>query len=186
MRARWRRSGGRRHDDPLAVAAAPTNRLGDGDHRGPLSEREGVVVAVALTLLLAQWQPNGGADAPAGPIFLQGSWQTCDGERIWHLGTRRGERFEFHANGSDFAIFRGWHPDADPTGPFPHLDHDGPLNLLHGHDATDPRSVAGRNWTVPELGLHLNVVIAGGSRSECESYWLLLERDRGVSRAASR
>lgn len=109
-------------------------------------------------------------------VRLWGTWQSClqddatygemdfvqvtNGKALWtlHLGPS-----------DDFALFKGIAPDDD--------DHDDPkVNLLGvAHRFNSLPSKSGRNWTIPTLHLRINVVAAGGSRSECDSFVIKVE-----------
>jgi hypothetical protein len=130
-----------------------------------------------LLLILLQFTPF---TARKPGVYLEGNWQSClekDGDYsessfeycilgkcLWsfHMGPR-----------DEFALFKGQDtPD--------HQDHDSKLNLLGpAYHASDVETWRGmRNWGIPSLGLHVNVAQAGGSRDECDSYFVRIERLR--------
>jgi hypothetical protein len=106
--------------------------------------------------------------------ILEGSWQSCfepDGrysERVYdhvvdgvgqyevHLGPRR-----------EFAIFKGVQAE--------HRDHNSPENLLKPHEVLKIGQRASHRWEIPELNLLFTVTLAGGSRTDCESWFITLE-----------
>jgi hypothetical protein len=105
--------------------------------------------------------------------ILEGNWQSCresDGrysERVYdhhvggvgvfevHLGPRR-----------EFAIFRGVQEA--------HRDHASPDNLLKPYIVALEAGRAQRRWEIPSLNLAFTVEMAGGSRMECESWFVTL------------
>ena len=86
-----------------------------------------------------------------------------------HLGPRR-----------EFAIFTGVQDE--------HRDHDSPDNLLKPYRVTMEGTRAKQRWEIPSLNLAFTVTLGGGSRTDCESWYILLEplerlpADRTVSR----
>jgi len=81
-------------------------------------------------------------------------------------------RFELHMGPfHDFALFRGVQDD--------HRAHDSADNLLRPHLVEVDGTYGHRTWDVG--GLRLEVTLAGGSRSECESWWLTLTRSNSNS-----
>ena len=73
-----------------------------------------------------------------------------------HMGPRR-----------EFAIFRGVQ-DA-------HREHDSPDNLLKPFRVVLDAGRAKQRWDIPSLNLAFTVTLAGGSRTDCESWYILLE-----------
>ena len=129
----------------------------------------GVVVGV---LLVAR---------PAAPQFtpfphdersiLEGNWQSCYepggySERIYDHIVNGVGKFEVHLGPRrEFAIFEGVQEK--------HRDHDSPENLLKPYRVDGTRAT--QRWEIPSLNLVFTVTIAGGSRSECESWFIILE-----------
>jgi hypothetical protein len=119
-------------------------------------------------------------------VVLEGNWQSCledgeYGERVYDRYVNGRGLFEVHLGPRDeFAVFRGVQEE--------HRAHDSSGNLLgaafHVRDLRTLRAKA--TWTVPSLGLNLSVVAAGGSREECESFWVRIEKMDASSRAWSR
>ena len=107
--------------------------------------------------------------------ILDGNWQSCrepDGqysERVYdHVVNGLGQ-FEVHMGPRrEFAIFAGVQ-DA-------HRDHDSPANLLKPYRVTMDAGRAKQKWDIPSLNLRLTVTLAGGSRTDCESWYIILER----------
>lgn len=105
--------------------------------------------------------------------MLEGNWQSCresDGqyaERIYDHVVN-GSRFEVHLGPRrEFAIFAGVQ-DA-------HRDHDSPDNLLKPYRVTLDGGRAKQRWEIPSLNLSFAVNLAGGSRTDCESWYILLK-----------
>jgi hypothetical protein len=105
---------------------------------------------------------------------LEGNWQSCrenDGryaERVYdHVVNGVGE-YEVHMGPRrEFAIFKG----VQDT----HRDHNSPENLLRPYNVEMEAGRAKHRWEIPSLRLAFTVTLAGGSRSDCESWYILLE-----------
>jgi hypothetical protein len=141
---------------------------------------------LALLLQLAQWE------RVQPPILHQGSWQSCDSaERVLqHTEMRKVATptyyksykfapsyetvvvWELHMGpGNEFGLYVKPLDGEDHT-------HDGPDNLL-GPDyrVTSEGTWRGkRQWIIPSLHLRIKIVAAGGSRTECESFYITVER----------
>ena len=105
--------------------------------------------------------------------ILEGNWQSCresDGqysERVYDHVVN-GSKFEVHLGPRrEFAIFAGVQ-DA-------HRDHDTPDNLLKPYRVTAEGGRAKQRWEIPSLNLSFTVTLAGGSRTDCESWYVLLK-----------
>ncbi len=133
--------------------------------------------AVAAALLLAVVRPA----APQYTAFnhdprniLEGNWQSCresDGrysERVYdHMANGVG-RFEVHMGPRrEFAIFKGVQDE--------HREHDSPDNLLKPYRVPMEGGLAKQRWKVPSLNLAFTATLAGGSRMDCESWFIVLE-----------
>jgi len=106
--------------------------------------------------------------------LLEGNWQSCreaDGrysERVYDHMVNGAGRFEVHLGPKrDFAIFKGVQEE--------HRDHDSPENLLTPHVVELVAGRAKHRWEIPSLNLAFTVTLAGGSRMECESWFIVLE-----------
>jgi hypothetical protein len=124
------------------------------------------------------------AARPAAPQFtpfshdprniLEGNWQSClqrEGfysERVYdHLLNGVG-RFEVHMGPRrEFAIFK----DVQEA----HRNHDSPENLLKPFRVPLEAGRARQVWEIPSLNLKFTATLAGGSRMDCESWFILLE-----------
>lgn len=121
---------------------------------------------------------------PAAPQFtsfsrdprhiLEGSWQSCrenDGsysERVYDHVVNGAGRFEVHLGPeNEFAIFLGVQDE--------HRDHASADNLLKPHRVVTEGGRAKQRWELPALGLVFTATLAGGSRADCESWFVLLE-----------
>ena len=106
--------------------------------------------------------------------ILEGNWQSCrdrDGqyaERVYDHLVNGVPKFEVHMGPRrEFAIFPGVQ-DA-------HRDHNSPENLLKPHVVAMDAGRAKQRWEIPSLNLAFTVTLAGGSRTDCESWFILLE-----------
>jgi hypothetical protein len=110
--------------------------------------------------------------------MLEGNWQSCveaDGqyaERIYDGKAPGLGPFELHMGPlREFALFRGTQDE--------HRDHASAGNLLKPH-IVDVAQNTTQKWQVE--GLKLEVSLAGGSRGDCESWFVTL---RHVGRLSS-
>jgi hypothetical protein len=106
--------------------------------------------------------------------ILEGNWQSCrerDGvysERVYDHAVSGISKFEVHMGPRrEFAIFKGVQ-DA-------HRDHESPDNLLKPYRVVLEAGRAKQHWEIPALNLAFTVTLAGGSRTDCESWYILLE-----------
>ena len=105
-------------------------------------------------------------------LMLEGNWQSCrdtDGqytERVFDGRWPGMDPFEFHLGPyHEFALFTGIQDD--------HREHTSARNLLKPY-TVELRANRGRQqWDV--AGLHLEVSLAGGSRDDCESWYVRLQ-----------
>jgi hypothetical protein len=67
----------------------------------------------------------------------------------------------------DFALFKSVKDE--------HRDHESPENLLNPFRVDLESGRAKQRWEIPSLNLAFTVTLAGGSRMECESWFILLE-----------
>jgi hypothetical protein len=123
------------------------------------------------------------AARPAAPQFtsfshdprniLEGHWQSCreaDGryaERIYDHVVNGAGQFEVHMGPRrEFAIFKGVQ-DA-------HREHASPDNLLKPYSVMLEAGRAKQRWEIQNLNLVFTVALAGGSRTDCESWFITL------------
>lgn len=104
--------------------------------------------------------------------MLEGNWQSCregDGqysERVFDGKWPGMPPFELHLGPfHDFALFMEIQDE--------HRDHGSATNLLHPHTVELSGNRATRRWDV--AGMRLEVALAGGSREECESWYVRLQ-----------
>ena len=105
--------------------------------------------------------------------ILEGNWQSCretDGtysERVYDHKVNGVPKFEVHMGPKrEFAIFAGVQDE--------HRDHGSSANLLKPYNLDVDGNLASHEWRVPSLNLAFSVTLAGGSRSDCESWYVLL------------
>jgi hypothetical protein len=105
--------------------------------------------------------------------MLEGNWQSCresDGtyaERVYDGKLPGLGPFELHMGPyHEFALFRGVQDD--------HREHTSADNLLRPYTVDVVGNVGQHKWDI--AGLRLEVSLAGGSREDCESWWVQLRR----------
>lgn len=110
--------------------------------------------------------------------MLEGHWQSCReadgqyGERVYDGKWPGLGPFELHMGPyHEFALYRGIQEQ--------HRDHRSPENLLSPSNLEVVANQARHSWDA--AGLHLEVALAGGSREECESWFISLKRSASPS-----
>ena len=105
--------------------------------------------------------------------ILEGNWQSCrqpDGtytERVYDHVVNGVPRFEVHMGPKrEFAIFDGVQDQ--------HREHDSAANLLKPYRLDVEGNLASHEWKIPSLNLVFTASLAGGSRGDCESWYILL------------
>ena len=105
---------------------------------------------------------------------LEGNWQSCrerDGqyaERVYDHVVNGVGKFEVHMGPRrEFAIFKDVQDE--------HRDHASPDNLLKPFIVALEAGRAKQRWEIPSLNLAFTVALAGGSRTDCESWFIVLE-----------
>jgi len=106
--------------------------------------------------------------------LLEGNWQSCRGadgvyaERVYDHVVNGVGRFEVHLGPRrEFAIFKGVQDE--------HRDHDSPDNLLKPYRVMFDGGRAKQRWELPSLNVVFTVTLAGGSRTDCASWYILLQ-----------
>lgn len=132
------------------------------------------LVASAILLVATPAAPQFTSFSHDPRNILEGHWQSCrerDGryaERIYDHVVNGVGQFEVHLGpGREFAIFKGVQDE--------HRDHASPENLLKPYRIPLEAGRAKRRWEIPSLNLAFTVTLAGGSRMECESWFIVLE-----------
>jgi hypothetical protein len=112
--------------------------------------------------------------------ILEGNWQSCMGpdgrysERVYDHVVNGVGVFELHLGPRrEFALFKGVQ-DA-------HRDHASPENLLKPYRVRLVAGKAKQRWEIPSLNLVFTVALAGGSRTDCDSWYIILEPLAGTS-----
>jgi hypothetical protein len=105
-------------------------------------------------------------------LMLEGNWQSCRdtggeyAERVFDGRWAGLPPFELHLGPyHDFALFAGIQDE--------HRDHSSSANLLRPHTVELRANRATQQWDV--AGLRLEVVLSGGSREDCESWYVRLQ-----------
>jgi hypothetical protein len=106
---------------------------------------------------------------------LEGHWQSCQelstgryAERVYDHVVNGVGQFEVHLGPRrEFAIFTGVQDE--------HREHDSPDNLLKPFRVTMEGSRAKQRWEIPSLKLVFSVTLGGGSRTDCESWHIVLQ-----------
>ena len=107
--------------------------------------------------------------------ILEGNWQSCQepstgryAERVYDHVVNGVPQFEVHLGPRrEFAMFTGVQDE--------HREHDSPANLLKPFRVPMEGTRAKQRWEVPSLKLVFSVTLGGGSRTDCESWYILLE-----------
>ncbi len=133
----------------------------------------GMVVAAVL-LVARSAAPQFTAFSHDSRNILEGNWQSCrelDGkysERIYDHVVNGVGQFEVHLGPNrEFAIFAGVQDE--------HRDHASDANLLKPYRVPMISGRAKQHWDIPSLNLSFTVTLAGGSRMDCESWFIVLE-----------
>ena len=128
------------------------------------------LLAATAQPVRAQWIPY--SSNPRN--ILEGNWQSCPestgryAERVYDHIVNGVPKFEVHMGPRrEFAIFEGVQDE--------HRDHDSPDNLLKPFRVLMEGSRARKRWEIPSLKLALTVTMGGGSTTDCESWYILLE-----------
>ncbi len=131
------------------------------------------VCAVFLMLSASPARAQFTSYSKSSKNILEGNWQSCreaDGqytERVYDHIVNGVPKFEVHMGPKrEFAIFPGVQEA--------HREHSDPANLLKPYRIDVEGNLAGHEWKIPSLNLVFTVTLAGGSRSDCESWYVLL------------
>lgn len=102
--------------------------------------------------------------------MLEGNWQSCRegaeySERVYDAKWPGLPPFELHLGPyHEFALFMGVQDE--------HRNHNSAENLLRPYNIELRSNRAAQKWDVAQL--HLEVALSGGSREECESWYVRL------------
>jgi hypothetical protein len=107
--------------------------------------------------------------------ILEGNWQSCQeglggsySERIYDHVVNGVPQFEVHLGPKrEFGIFLGVLDD--------HREHPSEANLLKPYRVSMQGTRAHQRWEIPELKMAFTVTLGGGARTDCESWYILLE-----------
>ena len=137
-----------------------------------------LTMVIGLVLLAVAWPRTGSAQEwisyNSDPRnILEGNWQSCvqdDGryaEKIYDHYVNSVPQFEVHLGPRrEFAIFKGVQEE--------HREHEYRDNLLQPYRVMMEGSRARQHWEVPSLNLSFTVTLGGGSRTDCESWYIVL------------
>ena len=132
------------------------------------------VFTTALTLLARPAAPQFTSFSHDSRNILEGSWQSCrdvDGrytERVYDHVVNGVGQFEVHLGPrNEFAIFAGVQDE--------HREHALAANLLKPYQVVMDGGRAKQRWEIPSLRLAFTAALAGGSRGDCESWFIVLE-----------
>jgi hypothetical protein len=110
--------------------------------------------------------------------ILEGHWESCRepdghyGERVYDNTLPGIGPFELHLGPyHEFALFRGIQEE--------HRDHESDDNLLRPYNVEVRANRAAQMWEA--AGMKLEVALGGGSRADCESFYLNLTRSGSSS-----
>jgi hypothetical protein len=145
--------------------------------RLPFAREFGLVAILSTLLVLA---PRAGeaqfVSFSGNPHnILEGNWQSCQdlstgryAERVYDHVVSGVAQFEVHLGPRrEFAIFKGVQDE--------HREHDSADNLLKPFRVVMEGTRAKQRWEIPSLKLAFSVTLGGGSRTDCESWYILLE-----------
>jgi len=111
----------------------------------------------------------------SGAHVLEGNWQSCQElpggeytERVYDHVVNGVGQFEVHLGPRrEFAIFAGVQDE--------HREHRSEENLLRPYRVPMRGTRAQHRWEIPSLNLAFAVTLGGGARTDCESWYILLE-----------
>ncbi len=141
-----------------------------------LSRPPGILIALMAAILGsaqaagAQWVSY--SSNPQN--VLDGHWQSCPdrngtyAERVYDHVVGGVGQYEVHLGPKrEFAIFRDVQDE--------HRGHNSPENLLRPYRVMMEGTRARQRWEIPALKVALTVTLGGGSTTDCESWYVVLE-----------
>jgi hypothetical protein len=134
-----------------------------------------IVTAAAFTLMPAVAAPQFRPFSSNSHNILEGNWQSCReeggrySERVYDHVVNGVAQYEVHLGPRrEFALFKGVQDE--------HRDHKSPENLLKPFTVElDASNQAKHRWEIPSLNVVFTVALAGGSRTDCESWFIVLQ-----------
>jgi hypothetical protein len=145
-------------------------------HRRSLYFEVALSASVALIVLVVSPAAGQFVSQPTNSRnILEGNWQSCQEpgssgytERVYDHVVNGAGQYEVHLGPRrEFAIFKGVQDE--------HRPHNSPDNLLKPYQVAMQGTRARQRWEVPSLNVAFTVALGGGSRSDCESWYILLE-----------
>jgi len=121
-----------------------------------------------------QFVPLAGAPGN-GRNILEGHWQSCRepggggrySERVYDHVVNGIGQFEVHLGPRrEFAVFLGVQDE--------HREHDSPDNLLQPYRVEMEGTRASKRWEIASLNLVFTAALGGGSRTDCDNWYILL------------
>ena len=89
-------------------------------------------------------------------------------ERVYDHVVNGAGQFEVHLGPqNEFAMFKGVQDE--------HRDHASADNLLKPYRVAQDGGRAKQRWEIPSLRLAFTAALAGGSRADCDNWFILLE-----------
>lgn len=107
--------------------------------------------------------------------ILEGNWQSCQEppggpytERVYDHVVNGVPQFEVHLGPKrEFGLFLGVQDE--------HREHASDANQLQPYRVPLQGTRAHHRWEIPELKLAFSVTLGGGARTDCESWYIVLE-----------
>lgn len=139
-------------------------------------ERSAIAGLAVVCLLVAVPAPAQFVRISTDPKhILEGNWQSCQeglggaySERVYDHVVNGVAQFEVHLGPKrEFGIFLGVQDE--------HREHASDANLLKPYRVPMQGTRAQQRWEIPELKMAFSVTLGGGARTDCESWYILLE-----------
>jgi hypothetical protein len=141
----------------------------------PIGRKSAAVLALLFLLVASPGSPQFSRLSSDPKNILEGNWQSCQEppggpytERIYDHVVNGVPQFEVHLGPKrEFALFMGVQDE--------HREHASETNLLKPYRVPLDGTRARHRWEIPSLKLAFTVTLGGGSRTDCESWYILLE-----------
>jgi hypothetical protein len=132
-------------------------------------------MAVAFVLTASTASPQFVRVSSNPKNILEGNWQSCQEppggaytERVYDHVVNGVPQFEVHLGPRrEFGLFVGVQDE--------HREHASETNLLKPYRVPMQGTRARQRWEIPSLNLAFTVTLGGGARTDCESWYILLE-----------